>query len=157
MLSVNMDALTHLTHAFLPTIREQRGGVVNLSSLAANLPIPDFAVYSATKAYVSSFSEALRLELKKQGVSVLAVCPGPVATEFGQTARREGFTQDFFRARNAFYTDKETVVEETLAALLKNEPLLFPGIKVKMASFLIRMAPLCLIRFIMSFRPRRVE
>lgn len=156
MLAVDIEALTHLTHAFLPGIRKAKGGIVNLSSLAAVLPIPDFAVYAAAKAYVSSFSEALRLEEKEHGVSVLAVCPGPVATEFGQVARREGFTRDFFPARNAFYTDQDTVIEETIDSLLKGKPVLYPGIKVKLASFFIRMAPMWLIRAIMSFRPRKV-
>ena len=78
MIRLNMEALTHLTHALLPGLITRQGAILNVSSLAGLLPIPDFAVYSATKAYVTSFSEALRLELSDQGVRVLAVCPGPV-------------------------------------------------------------------------------
>ena len=56
------------------------GAIVNVSSLASVIPIPDFAVYAATKAYVTSFSEALRIELRGHRIPVLAVCPGPVRT-----------------------------------------------------------------------------
>src|SRR6478736_7282499 len=81
MLHVNIEALTHLSHALVPEmIRRGGGAVVNVSSLASVLPIPDFAVYAATKAYVTSFSEALRIELKEHHIPVLAVCPGPVKT-----------------------------------------------------------------------------
>jgi hypothetical protein len=84
---VNIEALTHLTHALLPAMLEAgRGAIINVSSLASILPIPNFAVYAATKAYVSSFSEALRMELRGTGIPVLAVCPGPVRTEFEEQA-----------------------------------------------------------------------
>ena len=90
MIRLNVEALTHLTHALVPgMIRRGGGAVVNVSSLACLLPIPDFAVYAATKAYVTSFSEALRIELRGHGIPVLAVCPGPVHTGFGEVARRD--------------------------------------------------------------------
>ena len=61
MIQLNITALTHLTHALLPRMRErQSGSVINVSSLASILPIPDFSVYAASKAYVTSFSEALK-------------------------------------------------------------------------------------------------
>ena len=89
MMRLNMEALTHLTALFVPTMRQKRRGtIVQISSLASILPIPDFAVYAATKAYVTSFTEALRIELREDGIRVLAVCPGPVHTEFGQVASR---------------------------------------------------------------------
>src|SRR5438046_8612347 len=87
---VNMVALTRLTRGLLPAmIARQRGAILNVSSSAGFLPIPNFAVYSATKAYVTSFSEALRTELRGSGVIVTALCPGPVRTEFSEVARRE--------------------------------------------------------------------
>lgn len=84
---LNMDVLVELTYRLLPPMLERRrGGVINLASIAAFAPGPFFNVYSATKAYVLSFSEALAVELKGTGVRVLAVCPGPVTTEFAQVA-----------------------------------------------------------------------
>src|SRR5213083_2881494 len=91
MLLVNVVALTSLTRRLLPQmIAKRRGGILNVSSSAGFLPIPGDAVYAATKAYVTSFSEAIRVELRGKGVSVCAVCPGPVNTEFQEIASRTG-------------------------------------------------------------------
>lgn len=156
MLHVNVEAMTHMTYSLLPDLKKNRGGIINLSSLAASLPIPDFAVYAASKAYVSSFSEALRLEVKGQGVDVLAVCPGPVATEFGSVAKRTGYVGDLVPGRDLFYTTKQTVVRQSLKALGKGRARLFPGWKVKLSGVVIGCMPLFVLRFVMAFRPRRV-
>jgi short-subunit dehydrogenase len=82
-IAVNVDVLVGLTHAFLPAMLERgRGGVINVASTAAFQPVPYMAVYGATKAFVRSFSEALHEEVHPRGVRVLALCPGPTATEF---------------------------------------------------------------------------
>ena len=87
MLQVNIVALTHLTRLFLPGMVERKSGrVMNLASVASFLPGPLMAVYFASKAYVLSFSEAIAAELKRTGVTVTAVCPGPTKTEFGKRA-----------------------------------------------------------------------
>jgi len=79
MIQLNMTALTHITHILLPPMQLRRSGsIINVSSLASILPIPKFSVYAATKAYVTSFSEALRLEVEKDNVKVMALCPGPL-------------------------------------------------------------------------------
>ena len=89
MMQVNIVALTRLTRALLPAmIAQKRGAILNVSSSAGFLPIPNFAVYAATKAYVTSFSEALRSELRGTGFGVTALCPGPVRTEFMEMAQR---------------------------------------------------------------------
>jgi len=86
-IALNVDALVALTHAFLPAMLERgRGGVINVASTAAFQPVPYMAVYAATKAFVRSFSEALYDEVHARGVHVLALCPGPTATEFFDTA-----------------------------------------------------------------------
>src|SRR6059058_2098189 len=90
-----MVALTSLTRRLLPQmIARKRGAILNVSSSAGFLPIPGFAVYAATKAYVTSFSEALRAELRGTGVSVCVLCPGPVSTEFQEVANRPGEQPD---------------------------------------------------------------
>ena len=68
LLRLNVESLTRLCHALIPSMKRNGGDIINLSSLGALLPIPDFAVYAATKAYVSSLSEALRLELREHGI-----------------------------------------------------------------------------------------
>ncbi len=83
MLALNMVTLTDLTRAVLPgMVARKQGKVMNVASTAAFMPGPLMAVYYATKAYVLSFSEAINNELKGTGVSVTAVCPGPVASGF---------------------------------------------------------------------------
>jgi uncharacterized protein len=82
-IAVNVAALVALTHAFLPAMLERgQGGVINVASTAAFQPVPYMAVYAATKAFVRSFSEALHEEVQARGVRVIALCPGPTATEF---------------------------------------------------------------------------
>ena len=81
MVDVNCRALTAIANMCIPFM--QKGSLmVNIASIAAFVPIAGMNVYAATKAYVLSFSKGLRRELKKKGVKVLAVCPGPMNTEF---------------------------------------------------------------------------
>ncbi len=81
MVDLNVRALTAVTHMTLPYL-ERGGRIINLSSIASFCPNPRMTVYSSTKAYVSSFSRGLGVELKPRGITVTAVCPGPMATEF---------------------------------------------------------------------------
>jgi len=109
MLLVNVVALTVLTRSLLPhMLVRKRGRILNVSSCAGFLPIPEFAVYAATKAYVNSFTEALRAELRGTGVSVCALCPGPVHTEFNEVAQRPGEPGD--RSPEFAYVPVEKVV-----------------------------------------------
>jgi uncharacterized protein len=154
MIRLNMEALTHLTHALLPgMIRQGRGAVMNVSSLASLLPIPDFAVYAATKAYVTSFSEALRLELRNHRIPVLAVCPGPVHTGFGDVARRSPDSK--LPVAESFCVPKEQVVAESLMALDQDRARVFPSLKVAAAALVISVLPIVLLRLVMARRPRR--
>ncbi|MBA8816301.1 hypothetical protein FHX48_001374 [Microbacterium halimionae] len=88
---LNVGALTLLTRLLLPQLVATRGVIVQVSSNASHQPLPGMAVYAATKAYVTSFTEALWREMKGSGVRVLALCPGPTATEFFAVAGSETF------------------------------------------------------------------
>ncbi len=81
MIDLNCKALTVFTNISLPFMKE-KSEIINVCSIAAFAPNPRMAVYSSTKAYVFSFSKALREELKKRKINVMAVCPGPMDTEF---------------------------------------------------------------------------
>ena len=103
MLQVNIETLTYLTYRILSSMRKSGcGAILNVSSVASLVPVPHLAVYAATKAYVTSFSEALRAELRNANISVTALCPGPVPTEFSDVASRgqqvnvTSSTQDLF-------------------------------------------------------------
>lgn len=156
MVQVNVQALVELSHAFAPLLKAQGGGIINIASLAADLPIPDFAIYAASKAFVASFSEALRLEMSACGVPVLAVCPGPVHTGFGDVARRQGCSDGSAPFKKWFYTEIATVVEGALKALRGGKARYYPSLKIRLAGLLVRNLPLPVLRFIMGMRPRKV-
>ncbi len=88
MVRLNCEALTAMTAATLPFMNE-KSEIINSCSIASFAPNTRMAVYSSTKAYVMSLSRALRLELKKRKINVLAVCPGPMSTEFLNIANIE--------------------------------------------------------------------
>lgn len=91
MIRLNCESLTNITHRMIPYMK--RGSrIIQLASSAAFLPQLDFAVYAATKSYVLSFSRALGEELRKQEITVTAVCPGPVDTPFFDIAEKTGTT-----------------------------------------------------------------
>ncbi len=91
MLQVDMVALTELCHLCLAPMKKRgHGRILNVASVAALLPCPQFAVYAACKAYVLSLSESLRYELRDQHISVTTLCPGATATEFHDVAGNEG-------------------------------------------------------------------
>jgi short-subunit dehydrogenase len=85
MVRLNVEAVVDLTHALLPRLP---GGsfIVNVSSTAGFQPVPLFATYAATKAFVLSFSEALAEELAREGIHVMALCPGVTVTDFQRVA-----------------------------------------------------------------------
>ena len=149
MLDLNIAALTNLTRALLPAmIERKRGAILNVSSCAGFLPLPRMAVYSATKAYVTSFSEAVHAEVRKNGVTVTALCPGPVHTEFNEVARRPNGHAE--RAPSFTYVSTERVVQLALDAIERNQPIVIPGLAMKLAMLLVRLAPMPLLR--LAFR-----
>jgi len=85
MIDLNVRALVHLTHLCLPQM-PSGGQIIQVASSAGLLPMANFSVYSASKAFVIQFSYGLAAELAGRGITVTAVCPGPVATEFHQVA-----------------------------------------------------------------------
>jgi short-subunit dehydrogenase len=96
---LNVEALHHLTGAFLERmVADGAGAILNVASTAAFQPLPGFATYAASKAFVQSFSEAVHAELAGTGVSVTCLCPGFTHTEFGQNAGggdKEGMLPEF--------------------------------------------------------------
>jgi short-subunit dehydrogenase len=146
MIQVNITALTLLTRSLLPQmIARKSGAILNVSSTAGFLPIPGFAVYAASKAYVNSFSEALRAELHGTGVNVTALCPGPVHTEFQEVAKRPQGKPD--RGPEFVYVEVERVVADTLAAITADRPLVIPGLLMKIGMLLVRMTPMSIMRY----------
>jgi len=89
MIDTNIRALVEVTHHLLPRLIERKGGIINLSSVAATYPYPGGNVYGGTKAFVKQFSLGLRSDLAGTGVRVTSIEPGMVETEF-TLVRTEG-------------------------------------------------------------------
>jgi short-subunit dehydrogenase len=124
-IAVNVTAVVHLARAALTAMRPRgRGAVVNVSSLASLQPLPKHAVYAATKAFVTSFSESLTEEMRGSGVTVTAVLPGFIRTEFIGMARAE---RQAGRLPEFLWMTAEQVAEAGLAAAARGDPVCVPG------------------------------
>ncbi len=155
MLDVNITALTHLTHLLVPRmIRGGRAAVLNVSSVAGFFPLPNMAVYSATKAYVTSFSEAIGMELRPHGVTVTALCPGPVPTEFFEVATREGGgdTASHFEAFPAFVASAQEAVSAGLNAVAHDRARVIPGPLLAAAVAVALVIPFFVVRRILAWK-----
>lgn len=150
-LELNITALTLLTHAVLP-LMQGPAGIVNVSSLASTLPMPDLAVYAASKAYVTSFSEALAIELAPKGITVSCVCPGPTPTNFSKTAKRADGTDTNRDGQGLLRIPPAQVVGRALLALRRGEACVFPGLGVGIASRVFRLLPRRLMRWALRRR-----
>jgi short-subunit dehydrogenase len=148
MTLVNVVALASLTRHVVPQmIAKRRGGILNVSSSAGFLPVPGSAVYAATKAYVTSFSEALRAELHGTGVSICALCPGPVRTEFQQVAKRTDGRPQI--GPEFLVVPLKRVVQDAINGLEADKPIVIPGFAMKLAMLLARLMPMPLLRLLL--------
>ncbi|HXL44886.1 MAG TPA: SDR family NAD(P)-dependent oxidoreductase [Gaiellaceae bacterium] len=123
MIQLNVLALVAITGAYLPRmIRRGDGVVVNIASTAALQPLPYFAVYAASKAFVLSFGEALWVEARTAGVRTVTVCSGPVATAFHERAGDTGEATGIKRQMRQRYLTPDAVVDAAFAAVEANRP-----------------------------------
>jgi len=136
MIAVNIRALTDLSLRFSDQLIRNRGGLLNVGSIAGFLPGPGMAVYYATKAYVLSFTEAMRAELAPHGVRVTVLCPGPVPSEF---QARAGFRPGFDSA--VLKVSPAAVAQEGYRGLMANKRAVMPGLGIKIVPFLLRLFP----------------
>ena len=134
-IQLNCGTLVGLTARYLPAMRTRgRGTIINIASTAAFQPVPQMAVYGATKAFVLSFSEALWAEEKKHGIRVLAVCPGATATEFFDVAGES--------AAVGIKRSAKQVVDRTMRELSSTKPSFVDGmVNAVTAHLLTRITP----------------
>ncbi len=138
MVDLNCRALTEITRLCLPYMLDD-SLVLNVASIAAFAPTPRMAVYSATKAYVLAFSKALHNELRSRGITVTAVCPGPMDTEFWQVANiTEGKSQLIDRLPRV---DPQEVAEQSLRAAMAGKRLYTKGFFYKFYHLLTKVLP----------------
>ena len=144
MLILSIVTLTKLTKLVLPQmIKRGNGNIVNIASTAAYQPVPSLASYSATKAYVMNFSEAIAFELKDKNVNVTTICPGATQSEFGHAA---GFNENdkFF---NNIPTSKN-IAKFIYKAMKENKTNAIHGFKNNFLAFSNRFAPRKLTTYI---------
>ena len=143
MIAVNITALTALTHKFMRGMIDRGDGrILNVASIAGFEPGPLMSVYYATKAYVISFTEALSVELKGTGVSILALCPGPTDTGFEDAASAK--SSGLFK--NMKVASAEKVVRFSYKKLKKGRVLVIQGFINKLVPFACRFVPRAFMR-----------
>lgn len=140
-LLLDVVTLTELTRAYLPAMREARGGrILNVASTAGFLPGPYMAVYYASKAYVISFSQAIAEELRGSGVTVTCLCPG--ATDTGFAARADMGSTMLFRMAVA---EAAPVAKAGYDAMLAGKDLCIPGLRNKLTAWSTKVTPRALL------------
>lgn len=151
MIELNIAALVALTHPYLKNMRERREGIIiNVSSAAGFQPIPFMATYAATKAFVTSFSEAIAEENRPYGIQVLALCPGSTQTNFFAASGIDRPVQ--VKGQQTV----EDVVETAMRAVASNRVRVVSGAANKIGAFLGTYVPTFLSRRAMAgmLRPR---
>ena len=125
MVRTNCEAVAAFCGRYLPEMEQRgRGAVLNVASLIAFQPVPFQATYGATKAFVLSFTDALHEEMRGKGVTVTAVCPGPVHTEFGEQG---GFGGADERIPGPLWLEADKVAREAVRALENGDRITVPG------------------------------
>jgi short-subunit dehydrogenase len=143
MIRTNVEAVVGLSGAYLPEMVERgRGAVLNLASLIAFQPVPFQATYGASKAAVLSFTDALHEELRGTGVTVTAVCPGPVRTEFGESG---GFGGADDKIPGVLWLDAQKVARDAVQGLEKGDRMVVPGALNRVAALYGRHLPRSLL------------
>jgi len=142
MIHVNVEALVDLTTWWLPGMVDRgAGAVINVASVASFMPIPVQATYAATKAFVRSFSEAVSAEVRGKGVSVTALCPGPVETEFVEAG---GFKTES-PGPSFVWSTAEEVARAGIEGAEKGKRVVVPGIGNRVQATLARHSPTAVI------------
>ena len=143
MIATNVEAVVALTGHFLPGMVERgRGAVLNVASLIAFQPMPFQATYGASKAAVLSFTEGIHEELRGTGVTITAVCPGPVRTEFGEQG---GFGGADEKIPGFAWLEPDKVAEDAIKGLESGERVVVPGALNQVAAYAGHYTPRALL------------
>src|SRR3954453_20377610 len=125
MVRLNVETVVALCGEYVPGMVDRgRGAVLNVASTAAFQPLPRQATYSATKAFVLAFTDALHADLGGTGVTATTLCPGPVKTEFSESA---GISDGADSVPELFWTDPSFVAEQAVRGLERGKRVVVPG------------------------------
>ena len=143
MIDLNVRTTTDLTLRLLPHLRAQKaGGIINVASVAGFMPGPGMATYYATKAFLLSFSEALSTELKEDGLTISALCPGPVKTGFQAAA---GMRKTMV-ARLLPLASPASVARDGWQGFKEGRIIIVPGLMNKLSLHATRLLPRAVLR-----------
>ena len=143
MVRLNCEALVELQATYTPGMAERgRGAVINIASTAAFQPIPGTASYAATKAFVLALSEGTHSELSGKGITVTAVCPGPVKTEFAESA---GLGDANETLPGFIWTDVEDVARDAVKGAESGSRVVVPGLMNRAGALLGQHSPRALV------------
>ena len=144
MIDLNVRALCEITMKSLPEmLARNRGGIINVSSVAAFLPGPYMSVYYASKAFVQSFSDSLAEELKGTKVRIMTVCPGPVDTDFQASA---GLDTERWIYKLSMAKSPEEVAEDGWAGFKAGNWVSFPGLSDMLSAWVGKLMPKLILR-----------
>lgn len=154
LVRTDVEAVVDLCTMFVPGMADRgRGAVLNLASTAAFQPLPGQAAYGAAKAFVLSYTRALRAELRRSGVSVTALCPGPVTTGFAQAAGMS--ERDLIGALpRAMWVAAREVARSGIDGLERDKAVVIPGLLNRLGALGASIAPTSLVTAVVA-RARR--
>ena len=141
MMQLNMITLVKLTKLFLkPMIKKGEGRILNIGSICSFQPVPRLNIYAASKAFVLSFSESLRNEVKNTGVIVSTLCPGTFRSQFQETANMKNSAN-----LNAKLMTSAVIAEKGYKGFMKNQPVIVPGFMDRVNAVFAKILPRNLI------------
>lgn len=154
MMKLNCEVPLQLIHYYLPQMKKGSGTIINISSLAGVFPIPYFSAYSATKAFLNQFGQALNYELKDQDIKLITVCPAGVKTQFHVEA---GLPEDLIQRFEKSIMTSDQIAQMTVHALQGSSSWVVPGVGNQFAVFLSRFLPRNIMTQILGSIYRRYE
>jgi len=137
MMQLNNRVMVELTYALLPVLKITKGGIMNMSSVEATLPLPYKTVYTGTKAFVYNYSLALREEMRYYDISVSVLCPGPTITNEDGLKRVKAMGT----LAKIAVTMPADLAAESISGMLKGKAVIRPGFLVKLMAFLGKLLP----------------
>ena len=154
LIQLNVAALLQLTHAFVtPMVCRGSGGILNVSSVLGFSFLPSMATYVGSKYFVTGFTESLRAEVGHQGIVVSQLCPGPVDTEFhrGAGLRLRKLQPEFLSI------SAHACAKQGINGFRKGKPLIVPGVPMRQLAWLMRIAPIGIVRWAQRLVAKRLQ
>lgn len=138
LLRINQEAMLKMTHTFITMLKKQaKAYLMNVASTACYQPIPYMSVYAASQSFIQSFTLAIREELRRSGVNVSCLCPGPTATDFFERAGLHSLPVNSSEIKMS----PDEVAEVAIEGMLNNKAEIIPGASNTIGAYLSKLFP----------------